>query len=119
MHMESRHDADQGRRRTVVRIGDGDADLSVVIVASAAVVVFAASVVCAVELRGVPHVLAVVVAVVSGGCAALIIVPLVLFFAGMFVIKGLLARSPSASARVPTGRGQCLWITRRPVGPSA
>ena len=99
MRLGTRDDADQGRTRTVVWTDGSETDLSALIVASVAAVVFAASVVCAVNLRGIPHVVAVVAAVVSGIYAALMVVPLLLIFGGVFVVKGLMARRPSASQR--------------------
>lgn len=99
MHLGTRHDEDRGRTRTVVWTDASQTDLGVLILASVAAVVLAASVLCAVELRGIPRVLAVVVAVVSGTYAAVMILPLLLIFGGVFVVKGLSARSPSAGQR--------------------
>jgi hypothetical protein len=56
--------------------------------------------VCAVVLHGLPQVVAVVLAVLSGLAAAMMVIPLLLIFGGVFIVKGMVAKEPSTVQRV-------------------
>lgn len=98
MHLGSRHDEDQGATRTVVWNDDSETDLGVLLVALAAAALFAASLVCAIELRGAARVVAVVASVVSGAYAAVLILPLLCVLAISVLVK--LARGSAAGQRL-------------------
>jgi hypothetical protein len=100
MHLGSRDDEEQGRVRTVVWSDGSETDVRALVVASVVSAICVSSIVCAVELRGLPHVVALLLAVLSGLCAALTIVPMLLVFGGIFVVKGMLAEYPSVAQRV-------------------
>jgi hypothetical protein len=99
MHPGTREDEDQGRRRTVVWSDGSETDLGVLVVATVASLLLGVSVVCAVVLHGLPQVVAAVLAVLSGLVAAMMVIPLLLIFGGVFIVKGMVAEEPSIAQR--------------------
>lgn len=99
MHLGTRDDEGQGPTRTVVWANGGETDLSPLMVMALASTICIASSVCAISPRGVPQVIVVVLAVLSGLDAAVMIVPTALVFGGIFVAKGLVAKRASFPQR--------------------
>ena len=98
MHLGRRHDQDQGATRAVVWNEDSETGLGGLLLGLAGRALFAASLVCAIELRGAARVVAVVASVVSGAYAAVLILPLLCVLAISVLVK--LARGSAAGQRL-------------------
>jgi hypothetical protein len=123
MHLGVREDKDQGRTRTVVWSDGSETDLGYFVALAVAASVLLAAVLGTIEFRGVPHVVSLVVAIVAGVVTALLLVPFLLVLGGFFVVKGLLARQPTAAQRaswvvVAAGFGGLVGLDAYGVGVS-
>jgi hypothetical protein len=100
VRLTTRDDPEQGRVRVVAWGSNSESDLSGLVLVAALVVVCTVSSLVAADGHGALRVVLIVVAIISGLYFAAIAVPLTAVFVGVYVVKGLLAKSPSTSQRV-------------------
>lgn len=99
MRLGTRYDEDQGPTRIIMWSENSESDLSSVVAGLCFLVVFVCSIVCAVELHGMPRIVAVVLAVLSGIYVAMMTIPILIFVWVMAAIKGVVADNPSMLLR--------------------
>lgn len=108
MRLGTRYDEDQGPTRIIMWSENTESDLSSAVFGVCVLAVFLCSIVCTVELHGIPHTVAIVFAVVSGIYVALIVIPILLFVWAIAAIKGIVAEKPSILQRASWMAGAIL-----------
>ena len=108
MRMDTRYDEDLGPTRIIMWSENSESDLSSVVVGVCALALFIGSIMCAVELHGIPHTVAIVIAVLSGIYVALMTIPILLFTWAVVAIEGAVAEKPSLVQRASWVAGAVL-----------
>lgn len=99
MRLETRYDEEQDPTRIVMWSENSESDLSSVVVGVCVLAVFICSIMGTVELRGIPHIVAIVLAVLSGIYVALTTIPILIFVWVIVAIEGAVAERPSMVQR--------------------
>jgi hypothetical protein len=99
MRLETRYNEKQDPTRIIIWSENSESDLSSVVVGVCVLAMFICSIVCTVELHGIPHIVALVFAVLSGIYVALMTIPILIFVWVIVAIEGAVAERPSIVQR--------------------